>query len=54
MADDSDVADLLDAAYGGDISLLDAVTGALAEGSYSGNGGVLGELLKVKCKKGRG
>ena len=36
---------LLSTAYGGDIDNLDAITGALAEGTMASSGGVFGELL---------
>ncbi|CAM9704645.1 unnamed protein product, partial [Ectocarpus fasciculatus] len=46
-ASDSDelVATVLSAAYGGEISTLDAVTGALAEPKLTSSGGFFGELL---------
>lgn len=46
-ASDSDelVATILSDAYGGDISTLDAVTGALAEPTWTSSGGFFGELL---------
>lgn len=47
ITDDSQVAALLDAAYGGSVDLLDAVTGALAEGSDSDTIGALGDLFTV-------
>eukprot|EP00752_Nemacystus_decipiens_P002581 g2416.t2 len=43
--DDEAVATLLSSAYGGDISDLDAITGALAETPLSSSGGVFGPLL---------
>ena len=36
---------LLSSAYGGDIDNVDAITGALAEGTVASSGGVFGELL---------
>lgn len=42
---DDGVAALLFAAYGGDISNLDAITGALAEHPKIGGGGFFGPLL---------
>ena len=42
---DTDLAERLSAAYGGDIDLLDALTGALAEGTAAQTGGVFGDLL---------
>lgn len=47
ITDNEDVVMLLDSAYGGDLDLLDAHTGALAERSDSGVEGVFGELLHV-------
>lgn len=43
-----EVQELLEATYGGDIELLDAFTGALAEGSDSSSHGVLGDLLTAR------
>lgn len=45
VSDDADLASRLSDAYGGDIDGLDAFTGALAEGTDSSTGGVLGDLL---------
>ncbi|CAN0025010.1 unnamed protein product [Ectocarpus sp. 6 AP-2014] len=42
---DEEVADILSTAYGGNVSTLDAVTGALAEPTMASSGGVFGELL---------
>ena len=39
------MASLLSSAYGGDIDSVDAITGALAEGTMASSGGVFGELL---------
>lgn len=47
ITDNEDVVKLLASAYGGDLDLLDAHTGALAERSDSGVEGVFGELLHV-------
>lgn len=44
VASNAEVAALLDAAYGGDVENLDAITGALAENVRT-TGGVFGELL---------
>lgn len=51
VTDDVALVNLLDAAYEGDIELLDAVTGALAEGSNSSSSGILGDLLKVRLAR---
>eukprot|EP00904_Undaria_pinnatifida_P011028 jgi/Undpi1/7055/HiC_scaffold_21.g09529.m1 len=45
ITSDESLALLLSTAYGGDIDNLDAITGALAEGTMASSGGVLGELL---------
>ncbi|CAM9513650.1 unnamed protein product, partial [Ectocarpus sp. 13 AM-2016] len=42
---DEEVADILSTAYGGNVSTLDAVTGALAEPTMASSGGFFGELL---------
>lgn len=50
VTSDTDVANLLSVAYGGDIDTLDACTGALAEDKNSVEGGVFGELLHAAWK----
>ncbi|CAM9558139.1 unnamed protein product [Pylaiella littoralis] len=45
LTPDADLAGRISAAYGGDIDSLDAVMGALAEGTHASTGGVLGDLL---------
>lgn len=47
VTDDTNVQTMLEDAYGGDIGLLDALTGALAEGSNMSSDAVLGDLLQV-------
>ena len=45
---DTNVEALLEEAYGDDIGLLDALTGALAEGSNMSSSSILGDLLQVR------
>ena len=45
VTSDADLASRLSAAYGGDIDNLDALTGALAEGTSASTGGVMGDVL---------
>eukprot|EP00904_Undaria_pinnatifida_P011031 jgi/Undpi1/7058/HiC_scaffold_21.g09532.m1 len=45
ITSDESLASLLSSAYGGDIDSVDAITGALAEGTMASSGGVFGELL---------
>eukprot|EP00904_Undaria_pinnatifida_P011027 jgi/Undpi1/7054/HiC_scaffold_21.g09528.m1 len=45
ITSDESLALLLSSAYGGDINNVDAITGALAEGTVASSGGVFGELL---------
>ncbi|CAM9989530.1 unnamed protein product [Ascophyllum nodosum] len=47
---DTNVEALLEEAYGGDIGLLDALTGALAEGSNMSSSSILGDLLQEVWK----
>ena len=48
MTADTNVEALLEEAYGDDIGLLDALTGALAEGSNMSSSSILGDLLQVR------
>lgn len=48
VTDDAEMRTLLENAYGGDIELLDAVTGALAEGSSANATSVFGDLLQAR------
>lgn len=49
---DSDVQALLEDAYGNDVGLLDAFTGALAEGNNLSTASVFGDLLQVRTGTG--
>lgn len=48
ITNDTVVQTLLEDAYGGDVALLDALTGALAEGSGMSSTKIVGDLLRVR------